>query len=166
MITVPVYNMIILPGVTFYFQGSYFRELSGTEAAVGDEIVFLVVKEEKEKKDLKPEDFETVGVFGTVESINEEGSVGIRTQKRITVEAVISEGESLTVTFSDREEDDDISQEEKSTRFVALRSALLQFVSGFQWGMIVRSYIMQWKSMGEMTAMMSSRLTISPNEKY
>ena len=177
MITVPVYNMVILPGITFYFQGSYFKELAGCDPEVGDEVLFLPLKEEKERKDIEADDFCRVGVSGTVESINEEGSVGIRTVGRITIESVDvmkqqpgadeKEGEkTFVVHYSDRPEEEDLEQEERNARFVAARTALIQFTAGFQWGMIVRSYIMQWKTMGEMVAMMSSRLTITAEEKY
>ena len=42
MIIVPIYDMIILPGVTYYFKGEVFHELNIRELKAGDDIIFLM----------------------------------------------------------------------------------------------------------------------------
>ena len=44
MIIVPFYNIIVLPGVTFYFSREYFDEHVKKNASEGEEVIFLMLK--------------------------------------------------------------------------------------------------------------------------
>lgn len=52
------------------------------------------------------------------------------------------------------------------SRFNSLRASFIQYISGFQWGIVARNYVMQWKSISEMVATMSYRLNNTNEEKY
>ncbi len=40
MITVPIYDMIILPEVTYYFKGEVFKEMDIPAVKAGDTLLF------------------------------------------------------------------------------------------------------------------------------
>ena len=49
MIHVPFYGLVIVPGVTYYFQKDFFHEISEKQAEEQEEIVFLMLKEDKKQ---------------------------------------------------------------------------------------------------------------------
>ena len=79
MFTMPVYDMMLLPGVTFYFKKDIFQQLGNQDAKAGDDVLFLMQRTDKDRKDLTPEDFYPVGVSGKLDSVDNEGNIRIRT---------------------------------------------------------------------------------------
>ena len=68
MFVIPIYDMIILPEVTYYFKQDVFRELNLQEELKEDEeVVFLMLKEDRNRDEMRPEDFFPIGVSGKVE---------------------------------------------------------------------------------------------------
>lgn len=166
MITVPFYDMIVIPGVTLYFQSEYFWEIAGEEKAKGEKVIFLMLKENKKKSDMVPEDFYPIGVTGVIEGEDKMGNLGIRTIERVNIDSIeVSDGE-IYVEATERPEIRDLEEEEQERRFQTMRKALLRSVQGQQWGSMVRTYIMNWKSMNELMAAMAYRFTASNEEKY
>ena len=74
MITVPIYDMIILPEVTYYFKGEVFKEMDIPAVKAGDTLLFLMQKEEKSRKEMTAEDFFPLGVAAEIEAIDKEGN--------------------------------------------------------------------------------------------
>lgn len=66
MTVIPIYNVIVLPGVTFYFQKDFFRELTGKTPVEGEELLFLHLKSEKKREELTVDDIYPIGVHGFV----------------------------------------------------------------------------------------------------
>ena len=46
LMTVPVHDMIMLPGISFYFKTDLFQKLGYSDIAVGDDVLFLMMKED------------------------------------------------------------------------------------------------------------------------
>ena len=166
MTTIPFYNLIVLPDVTFYFQGEYFKEIAGTTVKEGEELVFLMLKEDKKREDVVPEDIRPIGVYAVVDGVNDDGDVSVRAVKRINIDTVTREKDRFLLQTSDRPEIDDLKAEEQEERFGKVKAAYLHYVSDSQWGIIARNYIMQWKNMEEMVSTISPQLSITNEEKY
>ena len=166
MIIMPFYNIIVVPGVKFYFQGDYFRESAGRDTESGEEIVFLMLKEDKKKEDMTPEDFYPIGISGVVEDIDKDGNVGIRALNRVNIERVEVMDGSIQVETSERPDTEDMDEQELTKRFREMRASLLRYIQGTQWGIMARGYIMQWKNLGEMVATMSYLMKAPNEEKY
>ena len=66
MLIIPTHDLIILPGVTFYFQKEYFKEIVKKEAVVGEEVTFLILKEDKKRDEMTTGDFYPIGARGVV----------------------------------------------------------------------------------------------------
>lgn len=168
MLTIPVYNIILVPGVTYYFQNDYFKELiDGDEFQKGDEIAFLMIKEDKDAEDLEANDFYPIGLSAVIEEIGKEGIVSVQTLQRINLEKIdFDEKGKIVIDYSLREDIDDLDEEEKKRRLEDVKSAYIQYVSEQQWGILARSYVNQWKTMGEMVASISTKTDIPNEERY
>ena len=49
MITIPVHDLLLLPGVMFYFKKDMFPDRRITAEDVGEDILFMMLKEEKKR---------------------------------------------------------------------------------------------------------------------
>lgn len=166
MITVPFYNLVVVPGVTFYFQSEYFKEIVKKEADSGEEVVFVMLKEDKKREDMTEEDFYPIGVSGVVEGEDKDGNVGIRTISRVNIDEIKIVNDEFQVSYTEREDIMDMEEQQLQQQFKTIRASLLKFISGYQWGMMARNHIMRWKTLEEMTATMSYQLNLSNEEKY
>ncbi|MBR4514295.1 MAG: endopeptidase La [Lachnospiraceae bacterium] len=166
MTVVPFYNILIVPGVKLYFQNDYFEELAGKEAEVGDDIVFAMLKDDKQREEVKPDDLYPIGLSGKVESIDDDGNVGIRTLERMDLFNIAVKGHDITLEAVTRPDVEDISEKEIGKILNDMRGAMVNYIQGTQWGMMARGYVMHWKSIGEMMVSLSQQLMLSNDERY
>ena len=82
MITIPVHDLLLLPGVMFYFKKDMFPDRRITAEDVGEDILFMMLKEEKKASELQPDDFYPIGVSGKIEGIDDEGNVRVQAKER------------------------------------------------------------------------------------
>lgn len=166
MITVPFYNIIIVPDVIYYFQGEYFQEVVGKRVELDEKVVFVMQKDEDKKENATAEDFYPIGIYGVVEVVDKEGNVGIKTSKRVNITELTVQDNEILVKITDREDIEDMDEQEQKKRYDEVRTAFMHYMAGSQFGLVARNYMMQWRSIGEMTATLSYRLNISNEEKY
>ncbi len=166
MIAVPIYDMIILPGVTFYFKKDVFQELDIENVEAGEELIFLYQREEKDRQELTAEDFYPIGVEGKIDSIDKDGNINVRTFHRVDITSIEVNNGEIQIEAVNRDEIEDIDESERQMRFEKMRTSLLRFVQGFQWGVWARSYILHWKSMSEVVSALSSYLNLTNEERY
>lgn len=166
MITIPVYDLLILPEVTFYFKKDMLLDTDITAEEKGQDILFIMQKSDKTRDELTQEDFYPFGVIGKIESVTEDGNVRIRTLKRVIVDDIDLSNDRISASAISCEEDDDISDEEKKKIFDDMKNEMLQFVRNFQWGAWARGFILHWKTMEEAVCSLGSYFDISWEEKY
>ena len=167
MFVIPIYDMIILPEVTYYFKQDVFRELNLQEELKEDEeVVFLMLKEDRNRDEMRPEDFFPIGVSGKVEGIDSEGSVSVRTLGRVDVRAIQATPDMMTADVEARSGEQDLDAEEAKLRFDKLRTSMLKFIQRFQWGIWARSYVLHWKNVSEVVSALSAYLNLTNEEKY
>lgn len=167
MISIPVFDMMILPEVTFYFKKDLFEDIDLQMIKQGEEVLFMMLKESRNREELSAEDFYTYGVSGQIEHIDDDGNIRIRAKERVEISdiKITEEGEihSEAVIVS---EEDDVSDDDIKIRFEKIKSKLLKFIRGFQWGVWARGFILHWKTMNEMVCALSGYLGLSWEEKY
>ncbi|MCI6868795.1 MAG: AAA family ATPase, partial [Lachnospiraceae bacterium] len=166
MTIIPIHDMILLPGISFYFKKEAYYQWKLEEAKAGDELLFLLQKEQKELKDTSAEDFYPIGFSAEVVSIDAEGTVQVKVKERVDVYDIENAAGTLSATASIHPVVEDISQEEKKSKFEKIRTSYLQFVQNFQWGVWARNIILRWGSLEEMICSSSSYLDLSWPEKY
>ena len=166
MITIPVYALLVLPGVSFYFKKDMFPVRKITSEDIGENVLFLVLKEEKDRKDLVPEDFYPIGVSAKIESIDEEGTVRVTAKTRVSLSDIEVTEESITAEASILPDVDDLDEEEEKEHFARIREELLDFTKNFNWGMWARAMILRWKNFDEVACALAGYLSIPWEEKY
>ena len=70
MLVIPVYDLALLPGASLYLKKEYYEELAGKQAEQGASVIFLMLKQHKQRPDIKPEDIYPIAVTGVVESVD------------------------------------------------------------------------------------------------
>ena len=166
MVIQPIYNILVLPDVTYHFKKEFFTENASEQLEVGSELLFAFLRNEDDAEELDADHICPVGISARVEAFGDDDSVQIRTLERVDLSDVEVENGQILADASIRAEVDDYTAEEEKAQFLRLRAALLKFVQGYQWGMWARSFILQRKNMYDLGSALSEYLNISPEEKY
>ena len=161
----PIYNILLLPDVTYFFKKDFFADRAD-ELETGSEILFLFLKSEIADDVPAPDAFYPVGLSAKVENISEEDVLQVRTTDRVEISDQSVEEGKIHVSFVLRPPVEDMGEEEQQAEFTELRTALLRFVQGYQWGLWARGYILQRKNMNDMASALSEYLNLAPEEKY
>ena len=110
MVVIPTHDLIVLPGVTFYFQKEYFKEIVRKDAVVGEEAIFLMLKEDRQREEMKAEDFYFIGASGVIDNIDKDGNVGIKAVSRVMVDTLDVTPETISLTATDRPDIEDMDE--------------------------------------------------------
>ena len=166
MITIPVYNMIILPNISLTFKKDFFDEISAANMREGDKVLFLFQKQEKSRKHLTQEDFYPIGLNGVIESVDDDGDITVRTLNRMNIDSVVVTEHDIFAQAVIREDIEDVDEETRRVDLEAMKSRLYEFLKKFPWGLMARAYVNRWKSAEECVTALSSYLTLDAEEKY
>ena len=166
MFTMPVYDMMLLPGVTFYFKKDIFQQMGNQDAKAGDDVLFLMQRTDKDRKELTPEDFYPVGVSGKLDSVDNEGNIRIRTVARVDLSDLEMAEDGILANASIRPDTEDITPEEEKAIFDRVKNVLLNYISQFQWGVLARNYVLHWKNLEETLCAVSGYIHIPWEDKY
>ncbi len=166
MIVLPTYDMLLLPGVNFYFKRDVIASMAAGDFPDGEDVLFLIQKENKQKPELAPEDFYEKGLIGKVQNTDDEGNVSIRVMNRVVITDIEMEDGMITASATISPLVEDLNEEERRQIYRETRGRLLKFVQSFQWGAVARSFIQHWHSLQEIICALSSYMNLSPEDKY
>lgn len=165
MITLPISDLLLLPGVTFFFKKDVFPSGEITAESVGEDILFVMEKEEKEQ--MTPDDFYPIGVIGAIDSVDDEGNVRVKVRERVQISDIELEKDGvITADASILPDVDDFPKEEEKALFEKMKQDILRFINGFPWGVWARGVILHWKNVEEIGCALSSYFNITWEEKY
>ena len=85
MLTIPIYDTILLPEVTFFFKKEVIDSWHTTELVVGEHLVFALLRDDIDIRDTELEDVYPIGITAKIESIDPDGNVKVRTKKRVNI---------------------------------------------------------------------------------
>ena len=166
MIIRPIYNILLLPDVSYYFKKDFFSGFGGESIETGSDILFIFLKNDREDDDYTPDDFYPIGLVARAEGFGEEDAVSVRTLHRVDISDLEISDSGITAAASIRAEAADMTESEEKQQFARLRSALLKFVQGYQWGLWARSFILQRKNICDLACALSDYLNLTAEEKY
>ena len=166
MITRPIYNTLLLPDVSYYFKKDFFSGQDPEDLAPGCELLFIQVKNRREDGNYTEKDFYPIGISARIEGNSDGDTLQIRTLERADISDLEVEGGRLTASASIRPEIPDLTEEEDHRIFRQLRTSLLKFVQGYQWGIWARSFILQRQNVHDLACALSDYLNLTPGEKY
>lgn len=168
MITVPVHDMILLPGVTFYFKKEVYDKWceESQEEQKDKNVLFLLMKNQENPPEVKDEDFYPVGLMAEVVRTDEDGLVQMRVKSRVNVSDIESKEGKFSATAEIRPELADFPEEERKEQFLRIHADYLQFIQSFQWGVWVKSTVQRWRTLEEMICSSAGYLSLNWAEKY
>ncbi len=167
MLTIPIYDTILLPDVTFYFRKEVIENWDIEEFVIGEEIAFAMLREDIDPDTVTIGDVYPIGVVAKIESVDQEGNVKVRTKDRVNILSFSRDSDGkLDAEITIRPEIDDLSVDDKKARFERLKSKFLKFVQNYQWGLWARGFILQWKNINELACSMAGYFSITWQEKY
>lgn len=167
MTVIPVYNMLIAPNATSYFQTEQYRRMTGKTAKEGERVIFVICKSNKNRREIVEDDFLPIAVSGTITEVNTNGYLVVATTERVHIdEAHVNMDHSIELTVSKQPEVDDLDPREEKKRFTAMQKALRDFAKDFEWGDLASAYITQFKSIAEVACAFSIWLPNTNEERY
>ena len=167
MLTIPIYDTILLPDVTFYFKKEVIEGWDVESFDIGSDIAFAMLRDDLDTADVMLEDVYPIGVIARIESVDSEGNVKVRTKDRINFIDFSRNAEgNIDAQIEIRPEIDDMKPEDKKSRFDRIKNKFLKFVQNYQWGLWARGFILQWKNINELACSMTGYFSITWQEKY
>ena len=167
MIIIPVHNSVILPDVNLYFKKETYQTLAGKPAEKDERLLLVITKVQEDRETMDAESFYPIGVLAQVKDPDRNEHVVVRTLSRVDLENItVDENHVISAEWSNRPDVGDMSAADQKEHLAKVQADLTEFLSGQPWGSMVKKFIMQWTSIGEIAVALSSRLRISAMEKY
>lgn len=167
MLVVPVYNMLLVPEATVYFQSEELKKNSGSKGfALNEKTVLIIAKDKKKFNELDEDSFYPIGIVGYISDIKD-GYVAVRLEYRVNLENVfINPDRTIKLSLSRRNDIDDLDQEVEKEKLLNIIDEMKKFASGFDWGSSAELYIEQIDNLSTAACVMSPWLKISNEERY
>ena len=165
MVSIPFYNMVVLPGVVYYIQKDFYEDQTGKAPEKDEQVIFLVLRKDKDDN-LTTDDYYPIGVAGKVTGVSDDHGVEITTDSRVDLVPTRTEAGEGAFEYTGREDIMDMTQEEIDQRFSVLKAKMYQVVGRYNWGVLARSYIARWTRLEEMLVYLSYMLVLSSHQKY
>ena len=166
MLVIPLFDTIVLPNTKLYLPTENVQDISKREIEVDKKVVILICKKEFNKKNISLDYFYKIGVSGTITEINSNGYIVIETKEKVEIENIELENSNVYLSIRMLNDKEDSDEKENTKVLNKLKKSLISFLNQYQWGILVRSYIVQIKDINELACMMNSWLPIEPEEKY
>lgn len=166
MIIIPIYDMILLPGVSFYFQKEAYEKWNLGQAETGEDVLFLLLRHQKDLRQSEAGDYYPVGFAAEYVGTDSEGLVQMKVRERVEVHNIENHDGVVTAEATSSADREILTQEEKNQRFELLKREYLQFIQNYQWGIWMRNVVQRWNSMEEMVCASSGYLNATWDERY
>ena len=167
MFVLPLYNILLVPGVNLYVKVEEFEEFALASPVVNEDVVLLVAKEQKPRYAYTADDFYEIAVGGAVTAISSDRFVTIRVYDRLQVERVdVASDATLQVETTELADVPDISLEERSVRLRAIKETLSDFAKDFDWGQKALPFIEGVSTIEEAATSLSPWLSATSEERY
>ena len=113
MLVAPVYNMILTPDATLYFQTEQLRKSAGDKGiTVNEKIILIVAKENEKFHEMTEKSFYPIGVAGVITDIDPQGYAVVKTRYRVNLSSVeINPDHTIQLEISRRSDIDDLDKD-------------------------------------------------------
>lgn len=167
MFVLPLYEVLLVPGVNMYVRGEEFEEFALAPAVASEDVVLLVAKEQKPRMTYTADDFYEIGVGGYVSDVSSDGFVTIRATERLQIDAVhVNDDATIDVQTTALYDVRDVPEEERLTRLRAIKDALAGFAKDFDWGKQAMPMIETFHSIEEAGVSLSPWLAADNATRY
>lgn len=165
-LVIPVYDTIVIPNATLYFNADYYKQMTGKDPIIGDNVIFIVQKEDTPYDELTNDAFEPIGVSGSVSEVNLNGYIAIKTTDRANIKDVSITNNEISISYTDRPDVEDLTADEEKSTLEETKTALLGALKYMSMGNMYRTWVVRLRSLEEVIATGASWMTITPEDKY
>ena len=167
MFVLPLYEVLLVPGVNMYVRGEEFEEFALSKAVLHEDVVLLTAKEQKPRYAYTADDFYEIGVGGYVSDVSQDGFVTIRANERLRIDAVrVNDDATIKVETTGLIDVRDVPEEERLTRLRAIKDALNDFAKEYDWGKQAMPMIEGFHSIEEAGVSLSPWLAADNETRY
>lgn len=167
MFVLPLYEVLLVPGVNMYVRGEEFEEFALSKAVLHEDVVLLTAKEQKPRYAYTADDFYEIGVGGYVSNVSQDGFVTIRANERLRIDAVrVNDDATIEVETTGLIDVRDVPEEERLTRLRAIKDALNDFAKEYDWGKQAMPMIEGFHSIEEAGVSLSPWLAADNETRY
>ena len=167
MFVLPLYEVLLVPGVNMYVRGEEFEEFALSKAVLHEDVVLLTAKEQKPRYAYTADDFYEIGVGGYVSDVSQDGFVTIRANERLRIDAVrVNDDATIEVETTGLIDVRDVPEEERLTRLRAIKDALNDFAKEYDWGKQAMPMIEGFHSVEEAGVSLSPWLAADNETRY
>lgn len=167
MFVLPLYEVLLVPGVNMYVRGEEFEEFALSKAVLHEDVVLLTAKEQKPRYAYTADDFYEIGVGGYVSDVSQDGFVTIRANERLRIDAVrVNDDATIEVETTGLIDVRDVTEEERLTRLRAIKDALNDFAKEYDWGKQAMPMIEGFHSIEEAGVSLSPWLAADNETRY
>lgn len=167
MFVLPLYEVLLVPGVNMYVRGEEFEEFALSKAVLHEDVVLLTAKEQKPRYAYTADDFYEIGVGGYVSDVSQDGFVTIRANERLRIDAVrVNDDATIEVETTGLIDVRDVPEEERLTRLRAIKDALNDFAKEYDWGKQAMPMIEGFHSIEEAGVSLSPWLAADNETRY
>ncbi len=163
----PVYNILVVPDTSIYFKTETFEQVAGHAPVTGEKLILVVAREDSVRESFTSNSFYPIGVHAEITDVNAGGYLLLRTGARVNLDDVeIYADHTIDLTLSRRNDIEDLDSADAERRLKAVKTAMAEFASNFQWGQAARGFIAQLDSIGEAAVMLSPWMVNTNAERY
>ena len=167
MTVLPVYNMITVPDSSIYIKTDNYKRMTGRIPEMNERVTLIVARRQITRKQIENDSFYPVGISGVITEINEDQYLVIRLGQRVNLDEVyVYRDKTIELSLSRRHETGRLDEADAAARTKNVKEELLDFSQSFQWGQLMRAYVGNLHSMGEVAAVLSPWMSNSNEEKY
>lgn len=167
MFVLPLYEVLLVPGVNMYVRGEEFEEFALSKAVLHEDVVLLTAKEQKPRYAYTADDFYEIGIGGYVSDVSQDGFVTIRANERLRIDAVrVNDDATIEVETTGLIDVRDVPEEERLTRLRAIKDALNDFAKEYDWGKQAMPMIEGFHSIEEAGVSLSPWLAADNETRY
>ncbi|MBR2760829.1 MAG: endopeptidase La [Solobacterium sp.] len=168
MLVIPVYNMILVPEATLYFETAELKRISGNKPIEANEKVILIpAKQNLERNQFREDSFYPIGMAGTIRQILPGGYSSVHLDYRVDLlDVFIDRDHNIRLSISRRNDIKDLDPTTAEEKKKAVIAEMKRFSEGFDWGKSAEYYLNQIDSLNAAAAMVSPWLKLSADERY
>ena len=168
MLVIPVYNMILLPDSTVYFETAELRKIAGNKGiAENEKVILIMAKEKLERNQFREDSFYPVAAAGVIQSVGEQGYSSIRLNYRVDlIDVMIDRDMNIRLSVSRRAEIRDLDPSLAEEKRKMLAEEMKRFAESFEWGKEIDLYLNEIHTINDAITMVSPWLHLSNEERY
>ena len=166
MLIIPVYDSVVIPFTTLYFNIDFYKRMTGVDPKNGAEVLFIFKKDDIPYHSLDETSFQPIGVQGEVLDEGSNGFVSIKTRDRMNIKEISLIDHQISVDATERPDIEDLPDEDYKEHVKTIKNALLNALVYLEGGNIYRSWIVRIRTIEEIIATSAGWMAIDPEMKY